>query len=932
MADNAYRYAAFISYRHMSPDQEIAQELQRLLEHNRIRPGRAYPRNIRPVFLDTSELPTVENLEDGIISALENSECLFVICSPNLQRSKYCMREIEYFKEIHGGSLNRVYTVLVDGTPEEAFPETLRREIYTTKDENGRELRCERSIEPLFSDVRAPSIRESIKKLRKKEFLRLAAAYYRCSFDQLYRRRKRWIAKIALEAALGVMAVGAAFGLYALQQELQYCNSKATTYAVFAENCNQSGDELLAITLCDEAWDAAGFSGSNRLITAMRSAAVQRDYKQNMTPLSCSYTIPFDLGSNQFIYISQSGNRVLFANERSYVIADAKTGQQIKNSPMYGLQVLAKDYVFSKYISMETVQDEDGVFWDAAVMRAAEDDSVLNSTPICESERAASYLSPYKIVNVPGNQRVFLLQKNNANIAYLDEACNLISPEEALRLFEEGAEADESPKPRYIVSNGNKLTKGGPCVKDAAGSVVFDLPAPNLTSDFSDDWNTFAYVFENVLYVYETEGWSQLGEYAVDDRELQFLRFLKGTHYALLTYLPDDVGFLNTLISLDNGKKLAGVYGWPYVDRENQRLYCIKEDGLTCYDYRDLPVAQKQKVIRKWEERTLVEDENGLYLIEDNGNIRTEIPKTRFRSCSCADDLSRIMVLNEESAVCVDCDGTVLWEQPCKRAVISPDGRLAAIETEEGAVTVLSADDGKTVYEIPPQALEAVGIIVDMSVSEKGTCVFGMQGAALYTQEDPQGIFLGVYYGGQVFDDGMILLECNSAYVDDFLVVNAKDGKLVYRPEDNTNLWAYSAESGFLVREMEIAGNHAKNKLEVLRRTSNGMKSVGEILLFDQELTDLRLDSTGTVLSLRVGGVSLIYRLDDMKELLRANGCALFYENGFVTADAVYGSTVYQFPVTEANELHEISLSQISGSGGIRRLTDEEKTHYAFTE
>ena len=47
------KYAAFISYRHLSPDMEIAQELHRLLEHNQVRPDRHAPRNIRPVFLDT---------------------------------------------------------------------------------------------------------------------------------------------------------------------------------------------------------------------------------------------------------------------------------------------------------------------------------------------------------------------------------------------------------------------------------------------------------------------------------------------------------------------------------------------------------------------------------------------------------------------------------------------------------------------------------------------------------------------------------------------------------------------------------------------------------------------------------------------------------------------------------------------------------------
>ena len=162
------RYAAFISYRHLSPDQEIAHALHKMLEHNQVRPNRRVPRNIRPVFLDTGELPTLVSLDAGILQALEQSDCLFVVCSPNLPLSKYCMREIEYFKKLHGGRLSRVYTILADGDPASAFPEILRKEIRPVQGEDGVEREEEVEVEPLFADVRAPTLRQSIKKLRKR--------------------------------------------------------------------------------------------------------------------------------------------------------------------------------------------------------------------------------------------------------------------------------------------------------------------------------------------------------------------------------------------------------------------------------------------------------------------------------------------------------------------------------------------------------------------------------------------------------------------------------------------------------------------------------------------------------------------------------------------------------------------------------------------
>ena len=74
------KYAAFISYRHLSPDMEIAKALAKMLEHNQIRQNRKGKRNIAPVFLDVNELPLTESLDASIIHALEESEILIVIC------------------------------------------------------------------------------------------------------------------------------------------------------------------------------------------------------------------------------------------------------------------------------------------------------------------------------------------------------------------------------------------------------------------------------------------------------------------------------------------------------------------------------------------------------------------------------------------------------------------------------------------------------------------------------------------------------------------------------------------------------------------------------------------------------------------------------------------------------------------------------------
>ena len=232
---------------------------------------------------------TLEDLDAGIYQALENSDCLFVVCSPNLPLSKWCLREIEYFKKLHGGRLSRVYTILADGDPAEAFPQILREEVRELPD--GTTETAE--VEPLFADVRADTLRGSIRKLKKTEYLRLAAAYYRCSYDGLYKRHRRWLWRVAGCAAALALLVAAGFGVYSWYSRMRYDSAKAATYAAYAEDRTRAGDEPLAIALAAEGWDAAVSSGSPRLMTALRSAAVQYDYRTRALPAAPALSVRY---------------------------------------------------------------------------------------------------------------------------------------------------------------------------------------------------------------------------------------------------------------------------------------------------------------------------------------------------------------------------------------------------------------------------------------------------------------------------------------------------------------------------------------------------------------------------------------------------------------------------------------------------------------
>ena len=120
------KYDAFISYRHCPFDSCVAAKLHKKLEHYHI------PRIIRQltgrkkisrIFRDKEELPLSSNLTQKIYDALDHSEYLILICSPESKASLWVQREVSYFIEKHGRE--RVLTVVIKGEPDDVFPEIL---------------------------------------------------------------------------------------------------------------------------------------------------------------------------------------------------------------------------------------------------------------------------------------------------------------------------------------------------------------------------------------------------------------------------------------------------------------------------------------------------------------------------------------------------------------------------------------------------------------------------------------------------------------------------------------------------------------------------------------------------------------------------------------------------------------------------------------
>lgn len=184
-------YNAFISYKHAPEDNRVAEAIHKGLERfhipTKIQKQTGF-RRINRIFRDTEELPITSNLNDTIAAALDNSDYLIVICSTNTKESIWVQREIEYFLRNH--SIKQVYTVLVNGDPQQVIPEILQYENRQFQDQFGQMQTFRVPIEPLSCDYRMP-----LGKADKIELPRLVSGLIGCSYDELMNRRRQYVLK-----------------------------------------------------------------------------------------------------------------------------------------------------------------------------------------------------------------------------------------------------------------------------------------------------------------------------------------------------------------------------------------------------------------------------------------------------------------------------------------------------------------------------------------------------------------------------------------------------------------------------------------------------------------------------------------------------------------------------------------------------------------
>ena len=268
--EKSYKYDAFISYRHVEPDQSIAKQVHQMIETFKA-PKEFYQNGKRPVFRvfrDREEL-AARDLSASIEEALATSRYLIVICSKRTPLSEWCQREIETFKSLHGSE--RIIPVLIEGEPGEAFPMPLK------------ELKGEESVsEILAADIRPDETlnadfegyealqnnnKAKLKELTKKsldilktEKYRIMATVLGCSFGDLKQRDKERKNKRIMTVSTVAGAIFLIFGLFmanayqkaelARQEAVQ---SNASILMKRSKDFTKEGDFIKAVLVAKEA-------------------------------------------------------------------------------------------------------------------------------------------------------------------------------------------------------------------------------------------------------------------------------------------------------------------------------------------------------------------------------------------------------------------------------------------------------------------------------------------------------------------------------------------------------------------------------------------------------------------------------------------------------------------------------------------------------
>ncbi|MBR6113838.1 MAG: toll/interleukin-1 receptor domain-containing protein [Oscillospiraceae bacterium] len=213
----SFRYDVFISYRHRPLDGVITEKVFNALESYKLpRAVKACGyEDIKRAFRDTEELQVSRILTETIDSALDSTNCMVVVCSPDAPLSAWVDREVANF--IERGRAEHIYPLLIAGDPDISFPPSLK---------------LVPNVMDRVMDIRVPG--NDVKKMMAKaetELLKVVSGITGCPEAELLRehnlrRNRRSAARAIAAAATFAVIAGVSLGLMRVAQSYRETASR----------------------------------------------------------------------------------------------------------------------------------------------------------------------------------------------------------------------------------------------------------------------------------------------------------------------------------------------------------------------------------------------------------------------------------------------------------------------------------------------------------------------------------------------------------------------------------------------------------------------------------------------------------------------------------------------------------------------------------
>ena len=367
------KYFAFISYKR--EDEEWAKWIQHKLEHYKLPTnlnGRTdLPKEIRPVFRDTSEL-NPGNLQQQLHDALVDSQYIIVVCSPHSAHSKWVNKEVETFIEL--GRTDKIIPFIVDGT---AFSKVPARECFPKAI---RELPAEQEI--LGANINEMG--------RDAAVVKVIAQMFGLTFDELWQRfereqkkKRNWIITASVMAVL--IMTGIASWMYMQRQQTLKANW------MMMENRSRFIAEK-ALSLFDE---GDSYTSRRILLDVLPADLLHAD--KPYTP-EAERALRYALQNNSAIlkghkddvntvFYNADGTKIISASkDESIRIWDAETGREMQRLIGHNGSVYTASFNNDETQIVSAAGDGTIIVWDAAT------GEIINSM-ICDKVNAA-YFSP----------------------------------------------------------------------------------------------------------------------------------------------------------------------------------------------------------------------------------------------------------------------------------------------------------------------------------------------------------------------------------------------------------------------------------------------------------------------------------------------------------------------------------------------------------